>query len=754
MIVCVVRGKAPAHACGGVRPDLLGVGGKVAVRWTVGASQKGKSVEAACGDIPAVTARLAELRQVATIDSGVRRLASGKYVSDAVKAAHEEKRRKWEQLVASMPERTDEARRRSANMVSQQRKAAERRKGERWRAAVAQQPGAARRRLRERSLHALQLNAQGLTSVKRAELNELLQRERPHVVALQETMWCEGADTPRFPGYAVHRVDGPAREGGQGGSTGGVALLVADEVRWQPFPQDQLPDAETAEVAGITVYPGGGAQPEVILSIYIPRAARHALDLAWAPAGAHLLGDFNIHSREWDPFVTDATISKDAPAAGRLLDWVGATGATILNDGRATRVGQKAGRGGAAQSAPDLAIAAAGHEAWWGRLHDVGSDHMAIATHLTVGGPVAAPPRRQPRWSFAKADWPRFTARLERELAPLGGREGGGGQTVQELSDAVEGAIIGAARAHVPRGTRAGKRAWFWWCPEAEAAVRRRKAARKQAERTRQPADVRAWKAEERRCKWEIHWLKGEAWRGFCSGLDHRSDSRRVWAVMGALAGKGARLRTMPVLREPGRRPGEPERVLTSDAEKAEAFARGYADASRGAAAAAPPAPHTPTPPAAAGDGRGSARRAAARGAQRPAPAAAGAQQPAEESDTDTVKLLGLWLDSDLSFRTHIGKVADRMERRLPALRRASGSAWGAMRGTLRSTSGSCIGETAGGGAGERTSERAGQHTSRHACEQTIERASEQARGEQASGASRRAGVRANERASGRASMT
>ena len=51
---------------------------------------------------------------------------------------------------------------------------------------------------------------------------------------------------------------------------------------------------------------------------------------------------------------------------------------------------------------------------------------------------------------------------------------------------------------------------------------------------------------------------------------------------------------------------------------------------------------------------------------------------------TSVVRLLGLWIDAEWSFSTHIGKVAERMERRLRLLKRVSGASWGPKRGALR----------------------------------------------------------------------
>ena len=85
---------------------------------------------------------------------------------------------------------------------------------------------------------------------------------------------------------------------------------------------------------------------------------------------------------------------------------------------------------------------------------------------------------------------------LERGLQDFGGED------VEAMCRRFTAALVGAAHAHVPRGTREGKPAWFWWSPEADEAVRKRKEARKRAKRSGRREDVPEWKREVRRCRY------------------------------------------------------------------------------------------------------------------------------------------------------------------------------------------------------------------------------------------------------------
>eukprot|EP00662_Eupelagonemidae_sp_cell21_P020994 gene20994-10246_t len=556
----VVKGTAPAHAAAAANVGLLGEQGKVAVFWAPGDQARTKvTTRIALGKVPDAMRELAKLKKVEVSDSAIRKNSSNHYVTVVSEEKTAKDKREREDRLQSMPGRTRDLRVRQLAAVKRKEEEMKRRKGNKGPPPA--QVSAERPPRASGTLRTLQWNANTLDAAKRTELTAHLGEHKPHVVLLQETETSVGRDAgvPRIPGYEVHWVHGDH----------GVAILVAEGVMWRPMPPEDLPQNGMVEAAGVIIYPAGGARPETLISCYVPPPMTPAFDPAWIPTGAHLFADVNLHSRRWDRSCAEATLKNGGPAAHRLVEWIDKGGRTLLNDGRATWTG------GSRMSTPDITVARAGCSAKWGQHHDLGSDHMAIEATLEIGGPPIGEQRRLPKWALGKAKWDAYAATLENELQAFGSGD------VEAMSRSLTEAVIRAARAHVPRGTRQGKPAKFWWCPEAEAAVKKRKEARKKAERSGRPEDTREWKREERRCKYTIRKLKSDAWKGFCDTLDRLSDDRKIWSVCDALDGKPTRLRTMPVIREPGSKPGEPDRMLTDDASKAAAFAAGYAEVSR-----------------------------------------------------------------------------------------------------------------------------------------------------------------------------
>eukprot|EP00662_Eupelagonemidae_sp_cell21_P020406 gene20406-36800_t len=741
-VTCVTKGVAPIRACAAANARLCGDQGKVIIGWVAGERERStRDSQAAFGGVAQVTARQAELKKTPTIDSALRQMGPGSanFVLETEMTEKDRHRKEWEEQVQKMPGKTLSEKADRAHQIEHTAKLAAsnlKKRLERRAAPPKQAKQEERGKDSERTLHVIQHNAQGLHDAARAELQKRLQVLKPHVVALQETHWKKGQMTPRFAGYAVHRRDAAADTQGRG--HGGVALLVAEGVRWQPLPSDALPRSDLVQAVGITIYPGGGARPEVILSVYVPPATRKAFTTAWIPRKAHLFGDFNMHSRKWDTGCKDSTVKSDVIVVERLMQWAQSSGSRLLNDGRTTWTG--VGEDGELRhTTPDLTIVGAGiREAKWEDLHELGSDHQAISTRMQVGGPVREKSERRPKWAVDKANWAAFTEQLEKEVSQEEG-------DVETMSERLTEAVIRAARCHIPLGSRTGKPAWFWWCPEAEEAVKKRKAARKKAEKTGRKADIQNWQREKRRCRQTIQKVKAEAWRTFCDDLDPRArnNGRRAWAVVGALSNKESNLRAMPVIREPGEKAGAPEKVLTDDAAKAEAFAAGVGSESSAFHEMEEGCPQGTISGPVAWDifvDDAVAAVAAAGGEvslyaddiaicisgkyvtelyRRGQIAMDGLHKWAQENgvqvslkkttttllspegaaptrerqlkyggqpvkQTSAVRLLGLWIDTDWSFSTHIGQVAEKMERRLRLLRRVSGASWGPKRGALR----------------------------------------------------------------------
>ena len=87
------------------------------------------------------------------------------------------------------------------------------------------------------------------------------------------------------------------------------------------------------------------------------------------------------------------------------------------------------------------------------------------------------------------------------------------------------GAVLRAAHAHIGLSRARRKRAKCWWSAESKAAVLRRRAARKRAERTRDRADISAWRKAERECKKTVRGAKAEAWREAYKGNGNNDDN-------------------------------------------------------------------------------------------------------------------------------------------------------------------------------------------------------------------------------------
>eukprot|EP00666_Eupelagonemidae_sp_cell4sb_P008079 gene8079-20250_t len=452
---------------------------------------------------------------------------------------------------------------------------------------------------------------------KLAEVRRRLKEHDPDVAVLLETWLRPGVDeTPDFPGYAVHRVDRPARKGqdftvaGQHRHGGGIIILVAEGIQWTsrtitppPPPQKRK---QTIEIAAVRIFPEKAPTLDVC-AVYNPPTGRTHLDLdlsgGWIPRRAVVCMDANIHHPSWDTHCGQRLLGEGAVCTRRLLKWVTEQGARILNDGSATFTRPTEA---ATRSAPDLTIATPfwASRARWKSVEDWGTEHRAIVTEVVTGGKLRTQPKRAPKWRLKDADWPAYTAATERALRQTSAR------TADELHKALTEAILAAAREHIglsePKNPR---KARCWWTPEAARAVEVRRALRKQAERSGRPEDVAAWRHAERRCKKIICEGKRRSWRDYITELEAEENNTdkmaKIWRMKEKLAGKPQTFSRMrPIREESVQSDGtRTEKLLTRDVDKAEAFARGYAEVSQAKVRpgrSAPAPRQTPEDPAAA----------------------------------------------------------------------------------------------------------------------------------------------------------
>eukprot|EP00661_Eupelagonemidae_sp_cell13_P023703 gene23703-biopygen22331 len=253
----------------------------------------------------------------------------------------------------------------------------------------------------ESVLKVVQLNCNRISGPMIEWVRTGLKEQQPHVLVLLETKLKEGERTPRFPGYATHRVDRTTGESG-----GGIMMLVSEGVQWSALKGPLVPESlPGVEAAGVRLYPHR-AKPVDVLGVYNRPELCRKFDPSWIGSRALVCADLNLHHRSWDGTCSDSTVHGDKAATQRLLDWVERKGRKIINDGRPTYMqGSKKGSQSArVLTTPDVTITpTGGGEARWSEVQDWGSDHKAITTEYRAGGrlrrgaPAHGPPPRRER---------------------------------------------------------------------------------------------------------------------------------------------------------------------------------------------------------------------------------------------------------------------------------------------------------------------------------------------------------------------
>ena len=415
-------------------------------------------------------------------------------------------------------------------------------------------------------LRILQWNADGVT-LKLPELESFLTTHRVDICLLQESKLSAGRRTPRLSGYSVVRRD--RGTSGQGGAPrgGGLLTFIKEDIAFREVELVRDHPGSILETLGVEVVTGDGSGLS-ILNVYcppirvLPGETRTAgFDPSVLPSGRRVVigGDVNAHSPLWDD-------SQPSDEMGEALEqWLLESQMTVLNDGSPTRVNRGTGGG----SAPDLTVVHSSlvGRAKWAVSESFGSDHSAMLVELECG--VCARPSPSPEWGWCwrSADWPAFTAEVERRLS----------QATADLADSdldtrVEflcSVTLESARRHVGR-RQVDRNRKTWMTGEVRQAIRERNALRRQIGSRRE-----AWIEACRRVRELIREAKQRKWRHFVEELERDTDCAKVWRVIRSLSDAsqagGAR---NEILAHNGKEylPG---------GQKAELFARHYASVSR-----------------------------------------------------------------------------------------------------------------------------------------------------------------------------
>ena len=168
----------------------------------------------------------------------------------------------------------------------------------------------------------VQWNCQGIGN-KKEELLELIEKMKPEIIALQETMIGNGKEF-RIPNYTILRREGHYSRRWHGG----VALLIHDTIPMQEVELNTNIQAVAARVDighAVTVcslYSAGAHQlTRQMLNNLFDQLADPVI----------IMGDFNAHNTAWN--------CQNTNERGRMLERVIAErNLNILNDGTPTRV--------------------------------------------------------------------------------------------------------------------------------------------------------------------------------------------------------------------------------------------------------------------------------------------------------------------------------------------------------------------------------------------------------------------------------
>ncbi|GFV17623.1 reverse transcriptase domain-containing protein [Trichonephila clavipes] len=243
-----------------------------------------------------------------------------------------------------------------------------------------------------RTLNILQLNING-TQRKIEELTEILNVNKVHIACLQETKLNPNLKL-KIKGFTTLRKDRKDRPGG------GLAFLVksADiKFREITLPPTTDYDENSTEVQAITVLL---PQQEVtIINAYHPDNSDLLNMLLDTKI---LLGDLNAKSPSWGSRTLDL---KGSQIEDLLCD----NDLSILNDKRSTYLSKTNGT----TSALDITAInpQTASQATWKILKSAISDHFPIITSINqrVDGTIQS----KRSWNFRKANWRKFTSKLE-----------------------------------------------------------------------------------------------------------------------------------------------------------------------------------------------------------------------------------------------------------------------------------------------------------------------------------------------------
>ena len=231
-----------------------------------------------------------------------------------------------------------------------------------------------------------------------------------------------------------------------------------------------------------------------------------------------VVGDFNAHDPSW-------LYTQGQDARGRLLlDQL--EGLTTLNDpSLPTRLPFTTS---SLPSSPDISFSSpsAGLGARWAVHHELSSDHLPIVVEVPISTPIPPNPPRS-FLNIRKANWPAYTAQLEREL---GSFDPSTFPTLHAAVRVFNSAVMAASRRHIPAGRV--RRYVPLFSREVKLLLRERRHLRSQRP-TRDTLERAKALSEEISRRFQAD--AELRWSETLASVDHRTSPSKFWKLVRSL---------------------------------------------------------------------------------------------------------------------------------------------------------------------------------------------------------------------------
>ena len=356
---------------------------------------------------------------------------------------------------------------------------------------------------------------------KSSEFKVYLNKEKPHIVCLQET-WITDGYLPTFPGYNSFFKN---RRGGRGG---GLATLIRNDLLVLESLEPHLPTDSKLEALEIKLkYHRKILQ---IINIYNPNLPISEAEwdgvLSNLGPEAIVVGDFNSHHPRW------TNRRGPSPAGTNLVNSMDKFNLNLITPRNlVTFLNSSCNY---APSTLDLFFVTnniAGKIKIVGS-EDPGSDHLMIVACIDAS--LSSHVRKiRPRWKLENADWSRY-----REM--MGNLTGPTAESVEENTSMISQEInIAANRCFgKSKGIIVSKFSAPWWNEACEVAVEARKTARSLMRRYPGPQTIQAYRTSDAEARKIMTDSKLNSKKEYISSINSKTTTGEAWQKINAFVNR------------------------------------------------------------------------------------------------------------------------------------------------------------------------------------------------------------------------